>query len=200
MGAESALDGMSWAQLRKRAQQLATTHPANEIVELAKRYLQSSSSKERQLGTYLLGFAQADPAASLDQLRRLVVPDEDWEVQEALAQAFDERCAAMGYEAALPIMDIWLADAHPHARRAVSEGLRPWIAKRRAYFAAHPEEAVTRLAALRRDPSAYVRHSAGNALRDIRRRLPELVDAETARWDLDDPLVQYTYRRVMGKA
>ena len=116
-----------------------------------------------------------------------------------MAQAFDECCAAIGYEAALPIHRRVAGDAHPNARRAVSEGLRPWTAKRRAYFAAHPEEAIKRLAALRNDDSAYVRHSAGNALRDIRRRFPELVDAETASWDLDDPLVQYTYRRVLGK-
>ncbi len=194
-----SLEGLNWAQLRKHAQQMAATAPASEIVRLAQDYLTSSISKERQLGTYLLGFAETDRAASLATLRRLAVPDEDWEVQEAVAQAFDECCAAIGYEAALPTIDAWLADTHPNARRAVSEGLRPWTAKRRAYFAAHPEEAISRLAALRNDNSAYVRHSAGNALRDIRRRFPELVDAETAGWDLDDPLVQHTYRRVLGK-
>jgi 3-methyladenine DNA glycosylase AlkC len=105
----------------------------------------------------------------------------------------------MGHEVTLLVIDAWLADPHPNARRAVSEGLRPWTAKRRAYFAAHPQEAITRLAALRRDTSNYVRHSAGNALRDICCRFPELVDAEAAQWDLDDPLVQFTYRRVLGK-
>ncbi|HEV8194935.1 MAG TPA: hypothetical protein VGP82_26075 [Ktedonobacterales bacterium] len=122
-------------------------------------------------------------------------------MQEALAQAFDECCAAIGYEAALPIIDAWLAGPHPHARRAVREGLRPWTAKRRAYFAAHPKEVISRLAALRHDSSTYVRHSAGNALRDIhRRRFAGLMDAETASWDRDGPLVQFVYRRVLGKA
>jgi hypothetical protein len=194
-----SLEGLSWAQLHKHAQQMAATARASEIVRLAEDYLTSSKSKERQLGTYLLGFAETDRAASLATLRRLAVPGEDWEVQEAVAQAFDECCATIGYEAALSTIDAWLADTHPNARRAVSEGLRPWTAKRRAYFAAHPEQAIRRLAALRRDDSAYVRHSAGNALRDIRRRFPELLGAETAGWDLDDPLVQYTYRRVLGK-
>ena len=200
MDAARPLEGLSWAQVRKHGQQMAAARPASEIVLLAEQCLQSSAAKERQLGAYLLGFTEGDRLESLATLRRLVVPDEDWEVQEALAQAFDECCAALGYEAALPTIDAWLADPHPNARRAVSEGLRPWTAKRRTYFVAHPEEAIARLAALRRDPSSYVRHSAGNALRDIRRRLPELVDAETARWDLDDPLVQFTYRRVLGKA
>jgi hypothetical protein len=72
-------------------------------------------------------------------------------------------CAWIGYEVALPTIDAWLADRHPNARRAVSEGLRPWTAKGRAHFARQPREAVRRLAALRADPSEYVRHSAGNA-------------------------------------
>src|SRR5689334_23142946 len=109
---------------------MAARRRASEIVALAKQYLQASTSKEHQLGTYLLGFAEMDRVASLAELRRLVVPNEDWEVQEALAQAFDECCAAMGYEVALPAIDAWLADLHPNARRAVSEGLRPWTAKR----------------------------------------------------------------------
>ncbi|HEY7985274.1 MAG TPA: hypothetical protein VID73_13940 [Ktedonobacterales bacterium] len=95
------------------------------------------------------------------------------------------------------MMDAWLADAHPNARRAVSEGLRPWTSARRGYFARHPAAAIRRLAALRRDPSEYVRHSAGNALRDIRRAHPVLVDAETATWDLGDPAQRFTYDRVL---
>jgi 3-methyladenine DNA glycosylase AlkC len=126
-----------------------------------------------------------------------VPADPSWEVQEALAQAFDAYCAALGYEAALPTIDAWLADAHPNARRAVSEGLRPWTSKSRGYFARRPAEAIRRLAALRQDPSEYVRHSAGNALRDVRRAHPALVDAETATWDLADPRQRFTYDRVL---
>jgi 3-methyladenine DNA glycosylase AlkC len=85
----------------------------------------------------------------------------------------------------------------PNARRAVSEGLRPWTSKSRPYFARQPAEAIRRLAALRADPSDYVRHSAGNALRDVRRAFPDLVDAETATWDRADPRVAFTYARVL---
>lgn len=108
-------------------------------------------------------------------------------------------CAAVGYAAALPTIDSWLADPHPNVRRAVSEGLRPWTSKTRAFFARHPAEAIQRLAALRTDPSEYVRHSAGNALRDIRRSFPALVDAETATWKLVDPREKFTYRRVLAR-
>ncbi len=97
----------------------------------------------------------------------------------------------------MPIIDAWLADEHPNARRAASEGLRPWTSKRRAYFAQRPDEAIRRLAALRADPSEYVRHSAGNALRDIRRAHPALVDGETTTWNLDDPRERFTYERVL---
>ncbi|MGH2461448.1 MAG: HEAT repeat domain-containing protein, partial [Chloroflexota bacterium] len=80
--------------------------------------------RHRLHATYLLGFTAGAEPASLTILRERVVPDPDWEVQEALAQAFDTYCAAIGYEAALPIIDAWLADARPNARRAVSEELR----------------------------------------------------------------------------
>ncbi len=90
----------------------------------------------------------------------------------------------------------WLADEQPNARRAVTEGLRPWTSKRRAYFARQPAEAIRRLAALRADPSEYLRHSVGNALRDIRRAFPDLVDRETATWNLGNPLEEFTYQRV----
>ena len=136
--------------------------------------------------------------SALALLRERVPADRSWEVQEALAQAFDTYCAAVGYEAALPTIDAWPTDPHPNVRRAVSEGLRPWTAKGRAHFARQPREAIGRLAALRADPSEYVRHSAGNALRDIRRAHPELVDAETATWNLADPRESFTYQRVLA--
>jgi 3-methyladenine DNA glycosylase AlkC len=53
------------------------------------------------------------------------------------------------------------------------------------------------MVALRADESEYVRHSAGNALRDIRRAHPDLVDAETATWDMSDPRVRFIYERVL---
>jgi hypothetical protein len=54
-------------------------------------------------------------------LRVRVAPDPSWEVQEALAQALDAYRAAVGDEAALGVIDAWLTDPHPNARRAVSE-------------------------------------------------------------------------------
>jgi hypothetical protein len=190
------LDGLSWTKIRALARELAAA-PADEVIAAALPLLGAPDAPQRMLGVYLLGFATSDPVERLNTLRQRVPPDPSWEVQEALAQAFDACCAALGYEAALPVIDAWLAEAHPNARRAVSEGLRPWTSKQRGYFARQPAEAIRRLAALRRDTSEYVRHSAGNALRDIRRAHPALVDAETATWDLSDPPQRFTYERVL---
>ena len=191
------LDGLGWSKVRALARALAGSATPDEVAATAVPLLDTPEAKRRVLAVYLLGFTAGARPANLDLLRERAVPDPDWEVQEALAQAFDAYCAAVGYEVALPEIDRWLVDAHPNARRAASEGLRPWTAKSRAYFAKRPDEAIRRLAALRRDESEYVRHSAGNALRDIRRAHPELVDAETATWTLDDPRERFTYERVL---
>jgi HEAT repeat protein len=192
-----SVNGLTWTKIRALAQQLAASEAGEALAQAAESDLDAPDSAQRMLAVYLLGFTNGAHPQRLALLRQRVPSDPNWEVQEALAQAFDACCAAIGYEAALPTIDAWLADPQPNARRAVSEGLRPWTSKRRPYFAAHPAEAIRRLAALRADPSDYVRHSAGNALRDIRRAHAALVDAETATWNLDDPLEAFTYKRVL---
>jgi hypothetical protein len=192
-----SLDGLGWSKVRALARTLVADAPPDAVYATALPLLDAPDPPHRMLAICLLGFTAGARPAQLDLLRERVPSDTSWEVQEALAQAFDAYCAAVGYEAALPVIDAWLSAEHPNLRRAVSEGLRPWTSKSRAYFAARPEEAIQRLAALRADPSEYVRHSAGNALRDIRRVHPALVDAETARWDVADPAVRFTYERVL---
>jgi hypothetical protein len=189
--------GLNWSHIRSLAVDLAAAEPVDEIVAIALELRSGATPGQRQLAVYLLGFTCGQRPSNLALLREQAVADPSWEVQEAIAQAFDAYCAAIGYEASLPAIDAWLADDHAHVRRAVSEGLRPWTSKRRTYFATRPAEAIRRLAALRADPSDYTRHSAGNALRDIRRSWPALVDAETATWNLADPREEYTYRRVL---
>ncbi len=192
-----SLEGLNWWQVRALAKRFAALGTAEELARVAEEQLGAAEVVNRQFAVYLLGYTIKARPANLDVLRERVAPDASWEMQEALAQAFDEYCGAIGYKAALPTIDAWLADAHPNVRRAVTEGLRPWTSQRRAYFSKQPLEAIRRLAALRSDPSAYVRHSVGNALRDIRRFHQALVDAETATWNLDDPLEQFTYKHVL---
>ncbi len=144
--------GLGWSKIRSLAAEIAATEPVDEIVAAALPLRTASSPTQRQLAVYLLGFTGGRRPDNLARLREQAATDQSWEVQEAIAQAFDAYCAAIGYEAVLPTIDAWLADAHSSVRR--------------------------------------------NALRDICRRWPELVDAETATWNLADPREEFTYRRV----
>jgi len=56
------------------------------------------------------------------------------------------------------------------------------------------KEAIGRIAGLKRDPSDYVRKSVGNALRDISRKFPDLIQAELATWTLDGKDIQQVHK------
>ena len=128
----------------------------------------------------------------LAYLREQVCLDSNWRVQEVLAKAFDHYCKATGYQAALSVIDDWLGHSQANTRRAVTEGLRIWTS--RPYFKDHPQEAIRRIAQLKRDPSDYVRKSVGNALRDISRKFPDLIQAELATWTLDSKDIQQVHK------
>ena len=61
--------------------------------------------------------------------------------------------------------------------------LRIWTS--RPYFKDNPNEAIRRIASLKEDTSDYVRKSVGNALRDISKKFPELIEAELNNWHLE---------------
>ena len=125
-------------------------------------------------------------------MKEEVTKDENWRVQEILAKSFDIYCKKIGMEKALPTITEWLQSPEPNARRAVTEGLRIWTS--RAYFKEHPEEAIHRLAALKADPSEYVRKSVGNALRDISKKFPDLIKREVETWSLDSKEIKQVYQ------
>ena len=152
--------------------------------------LTEQSYQARMLGTYLLGLLAPGDRRAMDSLRKVVVRDENWRVQEMLAKAFDYYCAKVGYQQALSEMEFWLSDADPKLNRAVIEGLRVWTG--RPYFREHPEVAVRMISAHRASASEYLRKSVGNALRDIRKRHPHLVEQEVEGWDLSNPKVAFT--------
>jgi 3-methyladenine DNA glycosylase AlkC len=85
------------------------------------------------------------------------------------------------------MIEQWLQAPHANLRRAVPEGLRPWTARKRAYFAEHPERAVELLGVLKDDESRYVQESAGNALRDISRKHMPLVLSSLRAWLAEEP-------------
>ncbi|MFN8373698.1 MAG: DNA alkylation repair protein [Anaerolineae bacterium] len=164
----------------------------SDALELAYTLFNSDVHQARMLAVFIFGRFAAKSQDVLTFLRDEVSKDENWRVQEILAQAFDQYCADAGYERVLPVIREWLGDERAHVRRAVSEGLRIWT--HRPYFREHPETAVEWLGALHADSSEYVRKSAGNALRDISRKYPELVRDEIQRWDISNKHIKQTYK------
>ena len=55
------------------------------------------------------------------------------------------------------------------------------------------EEFIQRLAALKADPSEYVRKSVGNALRDISKKFPDFICKELESWSLDSKEIKQVY-------
>ena len=160
---------------------------------LAFEAYQSSVYQVRMYGVFLFGYLSEDEEI-LHFMKEEVTKDENWRVQEILAKSFDTYCKKIGMEKALPTITEWLQSPEPNARRAVTEGLRIWTS--RAYFKDHPEEAVRRLAALKADPSEYVRKSVGNALRDISKKFPDFIRKEVETWSLDSKEIKQVYRLI----
>lgn len=176
---------------QRRAQVELASRDHEDAVRLAQLAYRSDAYQVRMYAVFLLGYLSQDEDV-LAFLRNVVAEDDNWRVQEVLAKAFDEFCAATGYERALAVIDDWLGDDRGNVRRAVTDGLRIWTS--RPYFKEHPREAIERLAGLRGDGSEYVRKSVGNALRDISKRFPEMVAAELDTWNLERREVKQVYR------
>lgn len=99
------LDGLNWSKVRAHARELAASAPADEVVQAALPLLDAPEPKRRMLAVYLHSFTSGERHGNLAVLRERAGLDRNWEVKEALAQAFDTYCAAAGYEAALPVID-----------------------------------------------------------------------------------------------
>jgi 3-methyladenine DNA glycosylase AlkD len=181
-----------FTDIKKAADEVVAGYPATECLRLAEELFQSDIPQARMLATFILGRFAAAAAEWLSFLKTRVSRDPNWRVQEILAQAFDQYCADLGYEAALPTIKEWLADPHPNVRRAVTEGLRIWTS--RPYFREQPQRAIELLSQLKDDDSDYVRKSVGNALRDISHKHAELLRAEVAMWNLSNKKIGQTYK------
>jgi 3-methyladenine DNA glycosylase AlkC len=182
----ATLVGQGWSALRREAEAYAAQAPP-EAYDLATAWYEQPAWEVRFFAVSVLGKLTAREARALTFLRERCGDDPAWQVNEALAMAFDDYCAAIGYERALPEMRAWLHAPSPNLRRAVSEGLRPWTAAKRAYFARNPQVAIDLLGTLKDDPSRYVQESVGNALRDIGRKEPALVLAALRSWIVESP-------------
>ena len=160
------------------------------IKELAFLAYHSDVYQVRMYGVFLFGYLSTDKEI-LTFMREEVSKDDNWKVQEVLAKSFDEFCKSIGYEKTLTVIDEWLNHDNPNTRRAVTEGLRIWTS--RPYFKENPREAIRRIANLKEDKSEYVRKSAGNALRDISKKFPELIKDELNTWKLENKEINQVY-------
>ena len=160
------------------------------IKELAFLAYHSDVYQVRMYGVFLFGYLSTDKEI-LTFMREEVSKDDNWRVQEVLAKSFVEFCKSIGYEKTLTVIDEWLNHDNPNTRRAVTEGLRIWTS--RPYFKENPREAIRRIANLKEDKSEYVRKSAGNALRDISKKFPELIKDELNTWKLENKEINQVY-------
>ncbi|RFS26578.1 hypothetical protein DVR12_01975 [Chitinophaga silvatica] len=171
--------------------------PLNIAISL----MSSGAYQERSLAVFLFGEIAPQEPVALDYLTTKVVDDPSWQVQEMLAKALDSYSAAIGYEAALPQIREWIKAKHPALNRAVIEGLRIWTS--RSYFKENPEVAVGLISSLApklsKKDNVYLTRSVGNALRDIKKKYPDLVKDAVRNWDHSEVAVQQAYKLLQKK-
>lgn len=176
-------------------------HSAAECHRIYPVLYSSGNFQIQEVGVFLAGYIADEYPDALAFLHDTVSRHPSWKVQEVLAMSFDNYCAKIGYEKALPTVRAWFADRNANVRRAASEGLRVWTS--REYFKEHPEIAVELLSSHKNDESEYVRKSAGNSLRDISKKFPELILRELNTWDLNAKEIKQVYKLagkfVLGK-
>ena len=178
--------------VKEEAKKYYKSHSLDECFSMGIELYQSDNFQIQEVGVFLLGYSAHHNASALSFLKNTVSRHDSWKVQEILAMAFDNHCKIIGYEDALPLIKEWLNSDCANVRRAVSEGLRVWIS--RPYFKDNPQIAIQLLATQREDNSEYVRKSVGNALRDIRKKYPEMISEELSSWDLSSKEIKKVHK------
>lgn len=178
--------------VKTEAKRYYKEHMIQECYEIYPLLYKSNNFQIQEVGVFLAGYVADEYPDALDFLHDIVSQHESWKVQEILAMSFDNYCAKIGYENALPVIKAWFIDENVSIRRAASEGLRIWT--NRPYFKEYPEIAIKLLASHKDDESEYVRKSAGNSLRDISKKFPDLISKELSTWDLTSKEVRQVYK------
>lgn len=177
--------------VKTEAKKYYKEHTSQECYEIYPVLYASDNFQIQEVGVFLAGYIADEYPDALAFLHDVVSQHASWKVQEILAMAFDNYCAKIGYENALPVIKAWFIDECANIRRAASEGLRVWTS--RPYFKEHPEVAIDLLVSHKDDESEYVRKSAGNCLRDISKKFPDLILREISTWDLSSKHVKQVY-------
>lgn len=178
--------------VKKEAENYYKEHSLEEYFSMGLELYQSSNFQIQEVGILLIGYSANANNNALSFLKDTVSKHRSWKVQEILAMAFDNHCKIIGYEEALPLIKEWLNSDCANVRRAVSEGLRIWT--NRPYFKDNPLIAIQLLSLLKEDESEYVRKSAGNALRDISKKYPQMILQELNSWILLSKEIKQVYQ------
>ncbi len=99
----------------------------------------------------------------------------------------------------LAVLHTWAACEDEHVRRLASEGSRPRLpwGERLQALVADPSPTLPLLAALRADPSLYVRKSVANHLNDIAKDHPDVVLDLVSSWDRADAHTAWIVRHAL---
>jgi 3-methyladenine DNA glycosylase AlkC len=162
-----------------------------DAMKLAETLLPNPDIHGLMAATLIAGHISYVLPQALAFLREKCSGGTDVRTQDCLAKAFDHYCLNRNYERALPVMESWAKDPNENVRRAAIEAPRPW--SRKEYFAAHPDQAIQFLGAMKNDASGNVRFSAGRALAEVSEDFPDLVLKELKTWNLHHPPVKHTY-------
>lgn len=177
------------------AQKMYESKNPEECFSISAELLKNEAYQVRSVGVFLLGHIASGEINALQILKNVVSLDPSWQVQEILAKAFDQFCADIGYETALPEIKEWLRSENPNICRAVTEGLRIWTG--RPFFNTNPHVAIELISQHKASESIYLRKSVGNSLRDISKMHKDLIANEISSWDLSDKRILFTYKLVV---
>src|SRR5215210_6149236 len=86
-----------FAGIRREAERIVESSCVEEGLTTARALLSSEVHQARMLAVFILGMLAVKSQEAFAMLRDDVSKDNDWRVQEILAQAFDRYCSDVGY-------------------------------------------------------------------------------------------------------
>jgi len=160
---------------------------------IANRLANHPSDMARSWACYWLQCADMPLQDKLVSVRRFAT-DGHFGVREMAWSAVRNDVIA-DLDHALALLQPWVMDAHPCARRFATDLTRPrgvWCAQIEA-LKAEPWRALDLLVPVRADPDRYVQNSVANWLNDASKSQPAWVEKICAKWNAASPTAATTY-------
>ena len=109
--------------VKTEAKNYYKNHTPQECYEIYPELYASDNFQIQEAGVFLAGYVADEYPDALAFLHDTVSQHPSWKVQEILAMAFDNYCAKIGYEKALPTIEAWFVDDCANIRRYRLEDL-----------------------------------------------------------------------------